>query len=83
MQERTTPRAKQAAELALKRAQDECLAAQIDPGLHEEMLTQFVIEEVGLAMAEMAHDKARGRPTAAFTLTQLVREARGRSASVK
>ena len=41
-----------AAELALKRAQEACIAAQIDPNLHEELLTSFVIEEVRIAVAE-------------------------------
>jgi hypothetical protein len=70
MIEPTNTWAKEAADLALRRAQEVCIAAQIDPNLHEELLTTFVIEEVRIAMAEMAHCKAHGGPTAAFMLTQ-------------
>jgi hypothetical protein len=55
--------AERAAELALTRAQEACVAAQLDPNLHEELLASFVIEEVRIAVAEMAHCKAHGGPT--------------------
>src|SRR5258708_12882081 len=70
MIEPTNTWAERAAELALNRAQDACVAAQLDPNLHEELLASFVIEEVRIAVAEMAHYKAHGGPTAAFMLTQ-------------
>jgi len=70
MIEPTNTWAEGAAELALNRAQEACIAAQIDPILHEELLASFVIEEVRIAVAEMAHCKAHGGPTAAFMLTQ-------------
>ncbi len=70
MIEPTNTWAERAAELALKRAQEACIAAQLDPNLHEELLASFVIEEVRIAVAEMAHYKAHGGPTAAFMLTQ-------------
>ncbi len=70
MIEPTNTWVREAAELALKRAQEACTAAQIDPSLHEELLASFVIEEVRIAVAEMAHCKAHGGPTAAFMLTQ-------------
>ena len=70
MIEPTNTWAEGAAELVLKRAQEVCIAAQIDPNLHEELLASFVIEEVRIAVAEMAHCKAHGGPTAAFMLTQ-------------
>ena len=70
MSEPTNTWAQEAAELALKRAQEACIAAQIDPNLHDELLASFVIEEVRIAVAEMAHCKAHGGPTAAFMLTQ-------------
>jgi len=66
----TNTSVKEAAQLALKRAQEACIAAQIDPNLNEELLASFVIEEVRIAVAEMAHCKAHGGPTAAFMLTQ-------------
>jgi hypothetical protein len=70
MIEPTNTWAERAAELALNRAQEACVAAQLDPNLHEELLASFVIEEVRIAVAEMAHCKAHGGPTAAFMLTQ-------------
>ena len=70
MIEPTNTWAEGAAELALNRAQEACIAAQIDPILHEELLASFVIEEVRIAVAEMAHCKGHGGPTAAFMLTQ-------------
>ena len=70
MIELTNTSAEAAAELALKRAQEACIAAQIDPNLYDELLPSFVIEEVRIAVAEMAHCKAHGGPTAAFMLTQ-------------
>jgi hypothetical protein len=71
MIEPTNTWAEGAAELALNRAQEACVAAQLDPNLHEELLASFVIEEVRIAVAEMAHCKAHGGPpTAAFMLTQ-------------
>ena len=70
MIEPTNTWVKKAAELALSRAQEACIAPQIDPNIHEELLASFVIEEVRIAVAEMAHCKAHGGPTAAFMLTQ-------------
>lgn len=70
MIESTDTWVKEAAELALNRAQEACIAAQIDPTLLEELLASFVIEEVRIAVAEMAHCKVHGGPTAAFMLTQ-------------
>ena len=70
MIEPTNTWAERAAELALNRAQEACVAAQLDPNLHEELLASFVIEEVRIAVAEMAHCKAHGGPTAAFILTK-------------
>ncbi len=69
MIEPTNTWAEGAAELALKRAQEACIAAQIDPNLHEELLTRFVIEEVRIAMAEMAHCKARPPPSCSPNLS--------------
>jgi len=70
MIEPTNTWVREPAELALKRAQEACTAAQIDPHLHEEQLTSFVIEEVRIAIAEMAHCKTHGGPSAAFMLTR-------------
>ena len=61
--------AKEAAKLAMSRARELCIAAQLD-NLHEGLLATFVIEEVRIAVAEMAHGKAHGGPTAAFMLIQ-------------
>ncbi len=53
MTEPTNTWVKEAAEVALSRAQEACIAAHIDPNLHEELLASFVIEEVRIAVAEM------------------------------
>lgn len=70
MIEPTNKRVREAAELALSHAQEVCIAAQIDPTLHAELLVGFVIEDVRIAVAEVAHSKAHGGPTAAYMLTQ-------------
>lgn len=70
MIEPANKRVREAAELALSRAQEVCIAAQIDPSLHAELLAGFVIKEVQIAVAEMAHSKAHSRPIAAYMLTQ-------------
>jgi hypothetical protein len=60
--------AKQAADVALRRAQAECHSANVDAEQNSELLTLFVIDEVRLAIAEMADAKTHGGPTAALML---------------
>lgn len=66
----STPWAEKTADFALRKAKETCLKAQIDPDQYEDDLTTFVIEEVKIAIADMAHDKTHGGPTMAYALNQ-------------
>jgi hypothetical protein len=72
MIEPTNTSVKEAAQLALKRAQEACIAAQIDPRLHEELLKLLSSKRSALLLPKWHTVRPMvGLPTtAAFMLTQ-------------
>jgi len=57
-----------AADIALKAAFGECVAASIDPRPHEETLTSFLADEVMEAVQEIGVDKKSADPLFALHL---------------
>jgi hypothetical protein len=55
-------RAQQAAEISLRRAQEECFAAKINPAPYIDTLTDFVSREVREAIKEMGRDQKTAAP---------------------
>lgn len=66
----STSWADKTADFALRKAKETCLKARIDPDQYEDDLTTFVIEEMRIAISEMAHDKTHGGPAMAYALNQ-------------